>query len=80
MRRRADLDKAEDYRAGIVAALLYNANRGQSSRAMQPHDFFPSLRPRLGARRQTGEDQLKLLCTMAGITYPPPDRKAPADG
>lgn len=41
--------QAEDYRAGVIAALVANANRRKGAKAASPGDFFPSLarkRPR----------------------------------
>jgi len=33
----------EDFRAGQIASLIYNANRGKDSKALGPEAFFPSL-------------------------------------
>lgn len=34
----------EDLRAGYIACLLYNQNRKKGTKALQPEDFFPSLK------------------------------------
>lgn len=34
----------EDLRAGIIASLFYNANRGKNKKPLHPEDFFPSLK------------------------------------
>lgn len=33
----------EDFRAGQVASLIYNANRGKDAKVLGPEAFFPSL-------------------------------------
>jgi hypothetical protein len=41
--RKAEAEKWLDLRAGVIAAILANQNRGRSSRAYTPADFFVSL-------------------------------------
>ncbi len=45
----------EDVRAGVVASLLFNANRGKNQKALGPADFFPALK--LLERQQTAEQK-----------------------
>jgi hypothetical protein len=66
MRRRA-----EDWRAGVLAALFRNANRPKNSRASEPGDFFDSLRERKTerdgkARGQTPEQMLAIFQVITG--------------
>lgn len=50
--RAAELGQRGDYRAGVVAAVVANAQRGSASdRVWEPADFFPAL-----SRRGTADD------------------------
>ena len=56
-----------DLRAGIIAALIFNVNRGKNQSALTPGDFFPSTKaPR---KRQTTKEMMelaKLFCQAVG--------------
>lgn len=47
----------EDYRSGVIAAILCNVNRGKDTKAFEPSDFFSSL-PRSKSREMSGEQML----------------------
>lgn len=34
----------EDYRAGIIASVVFNTNTGKDAPTRRPEDYFPSLR------------------------------------
>jgi len=51
----------EDYRSGIVASLLYNANRKEGASAMCPMDFFEDPEP------QSPETMIALLDLAFGV-------------
>ena len=40
-----DSPERADFRAGLVASMLYNVNKGKTATAKKPMDFFPSRRP-----------------------------------
>ena len=42
VQRWEEVQHRADLRAGLVASLVYNANRGKKGRAMMPEDFFRS--------------------------------------
>jgi hypothetical protein len=41
----AAAERALDARAGVIASVMANANRGRQRRPITPADFFPSLKP-----------------------------------
>ena len=45
-----------DERAGIIAALLANANRARGTRPARPQDFFPSLAPKAAPLVMSADD------------------------
>ena len=64
--------RIEDYRAGVVAAILRNAHRAKGSKASEPSDFFHSLRDdvnHVSVKRknvQTPEQQLAIFRMLTG--------------
>ncbi len=52
-----------DYRAGIVASLIANSNRGEHTAPFHPHDFFPALKPE--TKPQTAEDHAAIVRQFA---------------
>lgn len=71
LRRRAEAERAADYRAGLLAALLFNANRGPNQRPKRPEDFFPSLIERSSPRQMSGAEMLTVCASIAGVPIPP---------
>jgi len=62
--REAEREQRADYRAGVIAALIFNANRGGENPPppAAPWDFMPSLaglKPR--ERRQSAGEQIAIL-------------------
>lgn len=47
--------------AGIVAATVYNVNRGKKARAKRPEDFIPTWDPHAERAEQTPDDHLRLV-------------------
>lgn len=45
-----------DFRAGVIAAAMFNAQGGFESGPAEPGDFFPALKP-----EQTPEDMLAVI-------------------
>jgi hypothetical protein len=41
-----EAERRVDQRFGILAAIMANTNRSKQARALHPHDFFPSLKPK----------------------------------
>lgn len=41
MERQKTVERRTDLRFGLIASLLYNANRGKNAKPMMPADFFP---------------------------------------
>jgi hypothetical protein len=56
-----------DLRSGIVAATVYNLNRGRGMPSMKPVDFIP----RFERRRQTAEEMAQRLDLLTAMTKPP---------
>lgn len=66
-------EDVEDNRAGVIAAMIVNTQRGKKTKAVQPADFFPRLRP--PAVEQTPAtllEKVKLLHAAFGGDDPPP--------
>ena len=63
-------EQRHDLRFGILSALIANQWRTKSSRALQPSDFFPSLRelerPRQMTAREMHEACLRLVKQFGG--------------
>jgi hypothetical protein len=53
----------DDYRFGLLAAIIANRGRQKHQRALQPFDFFPSLRPPK-PRIMTGDEVKSVLLSM----------------
>lgn len=39
-----NLERLSDYRAGVIAAVIANQNRGKNGKPLQPADFFQTLK------------------------------------
>ena len=48
---------------GTTASLLYNANRGENARVLEPADFFPHLQ-RLTVKREQSPKRARLLMAL----------------
>lgn len=61
---------AEDYRAGIGAAMTYNANRGKDSDAVHPLELFPWSEPEVAAPKpvQSPEEIAREIRALFGRT------------
>ncbi|MFO0773712.1 MAG: hypothetical protein U0172_03490 [Nitrospiraceae bacterium] len=58
---------ADSRRAGIVAAILANANRNpKKGRPFTPRDFFPEL-PKTGRPQQSIDEQLQAIQKIASV-------------
>jgi hypothetical protein len=68
----------EDVRAGLVASLIFNANRGRNVSPLGPSDFFPSLKR--GRKKKTVREMLELakLWATSWVKDGPPRPPAPA--
>jgi hypothetical protein len=53
---KAHVEQRIDQRYGVVAAVIANAHRGRQARALEPADFFSSLRR---STRVTGVDAMR---------------------
>lgn len=53
-------DARADIRNGIVAALIYNANRGKNARPKNPDDFVIKTKEGNKKQEQTPQDQAKI--------------------
>lgn len=53
-------DFRADYRSGIVAATLANANRTKDSRAFTPEDFMPFMTDRMTKPETTQDSKLNV--------------------
>ena len=64
----ADAERARDYRAGIVAAVTWNAGRGPHDEAVGPDHFFASLQEEEVEMtpKETGEFFKALVLAMGG--------------
>lgn len=51
--------RMENWRAGLIAATIVNANRGKGSKVMKPEDFIPK------SQVQRDQDMYELLKGMA---------------
>ena len=60
MKCRKQSQDREDFRAGLVASILCNANRAKGTSPAHPWDFFPGLKPKR-ARRQTTAEALAVM-------------------
>ena len=69
MKQRKQTQDREDYRSGLLAAILCNVNRAKGESPKQPADFFPNLKP--PRRRQTTAEALAIMRTL----LPPAPRK-----
>lgn len=58
-------NQALDYRAGVIASIVANCNRGEDTEPFQPSDFFPNLRA-LEPKEQ-GDDLDKLMALQARL-------------
>jgi hypothetical protein len=64
---REEIDRREDYRAGVVAAQVTNANRQkETDKVWVAEDFFPSLRPPV--EEMTDDEIAAKLTAMWGTT------------
>lgn len=54
----------EDYRSGVLAAILCNVNRGKDTKAFEPSDFFTSL-PRNKPKEMSGQQMLEYVKSIA---------------
>lgn len=54
-------DWRADWRAALLASLLYNANRGRGDRALQIDDFMPVFDETTRKRKKDSEMMSKLL-------------------
>lgn len=67
--RRAEAERAADYRAGLIAALFRNIHRPKGAKASDPSDFFPSLREdRAIAAAPRGQSPEAMLAIFQMIT------------
>ena len=56
MRRLAERERRKDYRFGVLAAAIYNANGGFKHRPAHASDFFPSIQ-KPTEKKQTVQEQ-----------------------
>lgn len=61
VRVHVEQERRQDYRAGLVATLLYNANRGKDSPVRGLADFFPSLRDVTPKQRRQSPKRLVMM-------------------
>jgi hypothetical protein len=59
-------EERADLRAGIIASVIANANRGKRTQAYKPADFMPKFGRT--PRKQTGEDIVALMKTAVRQT------------
>jgi hypothetical protein len=66
--RRAARERLAHYRAGIVAAAIYNANpfRDSKAKAVSPLDFLAPAERRAFERPQTIDEQIEVLTAVMG--------------
>lgn len=64
-----------DVHAGIVAAVIYNANRGKGQKARKPDDFIPQWDQR---KPQTWQEQLAAIRAANEALGGTDDTRAPA--
>jgi len=68
-------DARADYRAGVIASVVANANKKKSARRVKPLDFFPSWK----RRKQSWEEQLSIVEAL-NVAFGGKDlRKNPVD-
>lgn len=64
IRASIEREKVLDYRAGLVVSMIYNvAPKKKRTKALEPRDFFPSLKP--GPRTQSPAQQRNALTAIA---------------
>jgi hypothetical protein len=68
MERRRRQEKAENHRAGLVAAVLVNIHSKKKGRPVTPGDFFGE--PRQAARRTPWQQQLQLVKMLSAVSFP----------
>lgn len=56
----AEAERAADYRAGVIAALIANAHRAKGSDPVTPATFFPSLEGIENDRPELSPEETKL--------------------
>lgn len=49
-----------DLRAGIIASVIANANRGKGTRSFKPSDFMPKFGDK-AKKRQTGDEMMAIF-------------------
>lgn len=61
---------ADDYRAGIGAAMTYNANRGRDTEPVRPLELFPWSEPEVEAPKpaETPEEVARQIRALFGRT------------
>jgi hypothetical protein len=66
--RRGARERLAQYRAGLVAAAIYNANPFRDSKAkpVSPLDFLPPAERRAIERPQSIEEQIEILTAVMG--------------
>jgi len=62
----------QDYRAGLVAAILWNSNKGKDQPTKQPYSWFPSIAPDPRSVHMTGE---AMLTHMKNVAENNPNKK-----
>ncbi len=59
-------DKCSDFRAGQVAAVIANVNRGKHGRTYEPTDFFPSI---AGPKQEMTDEQLWDMAVIMNAAF-----------
>lgn len=62
-------DERADLRSGIVAAMIYNANKGKKGKAAQPTDFLIKTKPREEKDKKQSTKEQKRIVKMLHAAF-----------
>jgi hypothetical protein len=80
LKRRREVNRRADLRAGIVAAVIANAHRGKDSQPFRPKDFMVDPPPAAAPRPQTPAEMLAMVETLNALFGGEDRRGRPEEG